>query len=1017
MAVNIRRWNMMAVVAVVALLISGCWGSSSGGGGTPPADEGENGKTATVTGRVLDSNGDPVSAAVVMSENTSAQTQTNSDGAFSLALDPGAHRLTVTKDKAFVLEQCLAVAEQVKYELGDIDPETPTNCDVVCTNGPDSDDRDCDNVPNDVEVSGWDITITRGDGKEETRHVVSNPDLKDSDSDGLHDGEEFAAQTDPSRQDTDGDLLSDYAEMAVYKSNPLDADSDRDARGPQGNKPSDPNLWDGYELAFAGTSPTLADTDGDGLSDYEEIHSGGTNPLVANLPVLALDLYGDPHIELNVSSVAGCDSASIDLAREEKERVKTDNVSTKMSIENTVKIHTETKAGTSTWPPSFNAKMTTDSEFKHGYVHETSNNFKQTSVQEAQTRSACWKSKNVDFSNGKISVAIKLSNRSDLTFKVKELTIIAYQFTTGSNFRVIGTLEPDAWPGDGYILGPSSDLVLTVKKTDIGADVMEALSSNPSALMFDVGGYSLFQLDEWGVTETVNYAKLGESVIQRTGLIVIDYGNGVVERYMVATNVKRNQDGSGRGVTLKEAMSKIIGLNYETEAQKDENDAIIGRKVLKKVKTVATYQNDPARQGRGFWVVSGTGDAFDEGIDVDFNNIVLTNGQRINLTYLQDTDLDGIYDNEEYLLGTNKGNPDSDGDGLSDYDESKVGWTVTVRNTSQHVYPDPRFTDIDSDYLIDAAESTKGTDPYNANTDGDTLADTNDPYPLSPPCLDGSLLGLAAWWNGTAATPTEDADMWTTVGVGDPNGYASNAALHGVTKNPIAWKPDYLDTVGLNTVYSINPLLTQKDQYITVADDDPARSISPQAITLSGWIYWDGNSTGAEWSTVLTKGAPATATYALLVKADGTLKFTLYRSAHNKCWGWLFGWVDGLCADSNANRRDELLGPKVPAQKWVHVTATFSKADEKMRIYVDNDGVQSSTEGSTRISWSASTTKGVITTNNLIINNDPLRIGLDADPASAQWPFHGMMDELQVFGRQMTGNELTIFNDIGVCPQ
>jgi len=171
-----------------------------------------------------------------------------------------------------------------------------------------------------VELAGWDVTITLGDGKTETRHAFSDPDKKDTDGDGLNDGEEYAARTDPNRKDTDGDLLSDYAEVVVYKSNPLNVDSDGDSRGPNGDKPSDPNLWDGYELAYAGTSPTLADTDGDGLTDYEEIHSGGTNPLVADLPGLTLDLYGDPHIELSIVSQQVCTYSTIDLAREEKER-------------------------------------------------------------------------------------------------------------------------------------------------------------------------------------------------------------------------------------------------------------------------------------------------------------------------------------------------------------------------------------------------------------------------------------------------------------------------------------------------------------------------------------------------------------------------------------------------------------------------------------------------------------------------------------------------------------------------
>ena len=378
-----RRWKFMAGSLLTVMVLASC--SSSDEKQPEPGVA-----MATVMGRVLDADGDPVVNALVSSQNTPASTRTDAQGSFSLSIQPGADRLTAMEGQTLVVEHCLAAAEGVTYDLGDIDPATPTNCDTICTNPADSDDRDCDRVPNDVELAGWDTTITLGDGTTETRHVYGDPDRRDTDNDGLDDGQEYAARTDPGRKDTDGDLLSDYAEVAVYKSNPLDVDSDRDSSGPEGDRPSDPNLWDGYELAYAGTSPTLADTDGDGMTDYVEIHSGGTNPLVADLPSLALDLYGDPHIELNESSVQGCDKNSIDLAREEQQRVATDNVSTKMSIENTVKLHTEAEAGTSTWPPSFSAKLTTDTEFKHGFVHETSNNFTQTSVQEAQTRSECW---------------------------------------------------------------------------------------------------------------------------------------------------------------------------------------------------------------------------------------------------------------------------------------------------------------------------------------------------------------------------------------------------------------------------------------------------------------------------------------------------------------------------------------------------------------------------------------------------------------------------------------------------
>lgn len=1001
------------VLVCVALLVVSC--TSGGGGGTPES-------TAVIRGTVLDSVDVPVSGATVHCPGLSS-VQTGTDGRFEMQTSIGPKKLTISKDGVTVTEQCLTVAELVTYELGTITPTSPTNCDTVCTNSADSADPDCDGLSADIETAGWDVVITQGDGTTETRHVASDPALKDTDNDGLSDSEEFASRTDPTRSDTDGDMLSDYAELKVYKSNPLRADTDGDSTGPIGDKPSDPNLWDGYEVLVSHTSPVLVDTDGDGKTDWEEIHSGGTSPLIADLPVLALEVYGDPHIALNVSIVSGCSKTSTDLVREAQERVNTDKVSTEMSIKNTVNLHTEAEAGTGTWPPSFNAKITTDTEFKQGYIHETSANFTQTSVQDAQTLASCWEENNANFANGRISVAMKLRNLSSLSFKVKDLTVIAYQVTTGSSFRLVGTLTPtpDLSAG-GVVMGPFGDITMTFEKTDIDAVTMKALVDNPAALMFEVGAYSLFQLDEWGVNETVNFAKLGESVVQQTGLFTIDYGDGTVERHMIATNVNRNPDGTAAGITLREALTNVLKISYETETQKDSAGSVIGEKVLKKVKTTATFQNDPNQQGRGFWIVGGNSDAFASGIATNFDDIVLKNGERISIVFLLDTDLDGLFDNEERLLGTDINSQDTDGDGVSDYEEAKVGWDVTVNGTiTYHVYSDPRFIDVDGDYLNDAQERAFGTDPYKEDTDGDGPFDTNDPYPLSPPCLAGKLLGLAAWWNGstTGSSPTLTAlDIWsgpTHSATADPNGYASNGALSGTVPS-ITWKPLYDSTPGLNPVFNFNTTgTTQHDQQIAVADTaalDSGRSLSPQAVTLSAWVYWNGNATNAAWATILSKGAPATASYALLVGTDGTVKFSIYRNVHYKCFGWFFGWIDGLCADSDGNLLDELLGPRLPLNEWAHVTATWSAASEKMKVYVEYNGARPSSE---RATWRYYNGPDYLYTNYLVTNTDPLRIGLDAVPASSVWPFRGMLDDVQVYGREMTLNEVILFNGIGIC--
>ncbi|HDR15234.1 MAG TPA: OmpA family protein [Desulfobacteraceae bacterium] len=89
----------------------------------------------------------------------------------------------------------------------------------------------------------------------------------DPDKDGLTNKMEKELGTDPKNADTDGDGLSDGEEMNRWNTNPLRADSDNDG------------LSDGDEVHKYKTDPTKADTDGDGLSDGDEIHKYKTDPL------------------------------------------------------------------------------------------------------------------------------------------------------------------------------------------------------------------------------------------------------------------------------------------------------------------------------------------------------------------------------------------------------------------------------------------------------------------------------------------------------------------------------------------------------------------------------------------------------------------------------------------------------------------------------------------------------------------------------------------------------------------
>ncbi|HEX5480364.1 MAG TPA: flexitail domain-containing putative surface protein [Dehalococcoidia bacterium] len=74
-------------------------------------------------------------------------------------------------------------------------------------------------------------------------------------------GSELGANTDALNPDTDGDGLSDSAEIDTYHTDPLVADTDGDG------------LSDGDEVHTYQTNALVADTDGDGCGDGREVGS------------------------------------------------------------------------------------------------------------------------------------------------------------------------------------------------------------------------------------------------------------------------------------------------------------------------------------------------------------------------------------------------------------------------------------------------------------------------------------------------------------------------------------------------------------------------------------------------------------------------------------------------------------------------------------------------------------------------------------------------------------------------
>jgi hypothetical protein len=143
-------------------------------------------------------------------------------------------------------------------------------------------DEDSDGISNgdEVNVYGTDplLADTDGDGLSDGAELThgANPLLVDTDGDTLSDGWEIVLGTDPTLTDTDGDGLADNIERGLHGTDPLLTDTDGDG------------LSDPAELANPDTDPLLADTDGDTILDGAEV-AGGTNPSLADTDADGVD--------------------------------------------------------------------------------------------------------------------------------------------------------------------------------------------------------------------------------------------------------------------------------------------------------------------------------------------------------------------------------------------------------------------------------------------------------------------------------------------------------------------------------------------------------------------------------------------------------------------------------------------------------------------------------------------------------------------------------------------------------
>ncbi|MDO6524085.1 hypothetical protein Q4519_00180 [Motilimonas sp. 1_MG-2023] len=154
-------------------------------------------------------------------------------------------------------------------------------------------------------------------------------------------------------------------------------------------------------------------------------------------------------------------------------------------------------------------------------------------------------------------------------------------------------------------------------------------------------------------------------------------------------------------------------------------------------------------------------------------------GMQVNdpLDANNDLDNDGLNNLEEYLMGTDPREQDSDSDGVFDnedfapahprfrYDHDFDGipeqWEIQYGLSDAD--PQDALADNDGDNLTNFAEFKAGTDPHRADSDADGVSDREDAFPLDPQYrVDNDQDGLPATWEmqyGLSDHMPEDAKL------------------------------------------------------------------------------------------------------------------------------------------------------------------------------------------------------------------------------------------------------------------
>lgn len=915
-------------------------------------------------------------------------------------------------------------------------------------------DTDGDGISDADELAGYDVVVSRGGTQISTRKVTGDPSKPDSDGDGLTDAQERTRFTDPRAADTDADGLSDSAEVTTWVSNPTDVDTDNDSSG-------NPALFDGNELSQYGTSPTLADSDGDQYSDYKEIvELGGIfNPLIANTPRFEMAYDSAPSITVDIgqtgsNSVTASKSSNLTLSNTAS-RSSTDTQTQRFNAEISATVGAEVSGGTSGFNATISASVTATvgygTENTKAFTNDSSQSTEKSAVEALEQSSVS----GYELKGGKLTLGMLLKNTGDVTFTLTNLGVTALRRDRNNpdKFLVVGAMGFTSGTPLSFTLQKDEAAKSIGLTLDLAGNLAQELMQNPADLKFVFSSYDIKDANDR------SFKFQNDTTNAQTALLVLDYGNGNTNRFRVATNVERTA-GQIVGVKLGKVLKDTLKLDYTTAVNG-------GARVLKGLFDPTPGKNalvTSSASDKTVWAVVGTnGLSITPATNID--DIVLKAGSEVRVMLLRDVDGDKLLDSEEYFYGTSDANSDTDGDAISDYAEVRSGWTVALSGgIPRKVFSNPTTTNSDTDKLSDKQEQTAATDPRSNDTDRDGTVDDADPQPLNPavganivPVVSTVTSSIAGSTVTFAATVTDNNLSTIVINWGDGSPTTSVPPTPG---NPVTTF-SRTRTYASSSNYTITVTATDAGGLIGTA----TKAISILDITSNLLAYYALNGNALDSSGNGKNGSRSggcvfddanranTAGAALRFNADGggagcgadqvgsiqtpflaysgSFSFSLWIKPAINNDMWVFGqsstngqtqWARFFLGQSNdAANGSATVGTSskasfiIPAAggnsiivtdpttfsqaAWSHyaVTVAASGGVTTVRLYKNGTVVNTATKTFTYINPSSSS---------------PNLVGTGVTRSNAgDRPYYGLLDDVRVYGRALAANEVTaLFN-------